>query len=134
MQSSAAVAVRALIMLACVVAIPALVSAALWRPVMARLGRDDETRPRFEAQDLVLIDQAVRAREELCEDSVYVVDTRLGPRLRYLRAAGEQVFLASEASRNEPKRWELVEGGEDSGAVRGRVTWLSRAFALEGGF
>jgi hypothetical protein len=117
-----------------VVAIPSLVAAGLWRPVMARLGRDDEARPRFEPQDLVLIDQAVRPRAELCVDSVYVVETGLGPRLRYLRVAGERLFLTSEASRNEPRRWELVESGEESGAVKGRVIWVSRAFALADGF
>jgi transcriptional regulator with XRE-family HTH domain len=117
------------------VAIPALVSAALWRPVMARLGRDDEARPRFEAGDLVLIDQAARPRPELWDDSAYVVETRGGPRLRYLRVAGGRVFLASETSRNEPRRWELVEGGEelDGNAVRGRVIWVSRGFALADG-
>lgn len=119
-----------------VVAVPTLVAAGLWRPVMARLGRDDETKPRFEARDLVLIDQAVHAREELCMDSIYVVETGSGPRLRYVRGPIGQLFLASEASRNEPSRWELVERAEGvgGGAVRGRVIWMSRAFALPGGF
>jgi hypothetical protein len=115
------------------VAVPAPLAASLWRPVIARLGRDDETRPRFEARDLVLIDQAVRPRAELCMDSIYVMETRLGPRLRYPRVAGEQLFLASESSRNEPRRWELVESGEEVDAVRGRVIWVSRKLASTDG-
>jgi hypothetical protein len=110
------------------IATPALLAASLWRPVMVRLGRDDDARPRFEAGDLVLVDQAVRPQAEIRVDAVYVVETRCGPRLRYLRIAGEQLFLASEASLHDPGRWELLGTLEESGrnAVRGRVIWVSR--------
>ena len=109
------------------ISVPALVTAGLWRPVMARLGRDAEAAPRFEENDLVLIDKAARPLADLQRDAVYVVATEGGTRLRYLRGANERFYMASEASIHSPARWEAV--GEDSGKspVRGIVIWVSRS-------
>ena len=109
------------------VCIPALIAAHSWRPVMARLGRDEEARPHFEAGDLVLIDQAVRTRDEIRADAVYVVDTGVGPRLRFLRNACDRLFVISEARRHCPGRWECL----DTDRVKGRVIWLSRELQIE---
>ena len=112
-----------------IVSIPALVTANLWRPVMARLGYDPEARPRFEEGDLVLIDQAARSRDELLTDGIYVVSTTFGPRLRYVRNTGDQLFLVAEAWKHLPERWVPLDSecGSHTEFVRGRAIWVSRA-------
>jgi hypothetical protein len=104
------------------VPVPAALAAGLRRPVMARLGRDDETRPAFEANDWVLIDLAANLADFKTE-AAYVVGTGLGPRLRYLRAGGGRVFQTAAGSRNSPARWEVVGLQE----VRGIVMWVGRS-------
>lgn len=98
--------------------------------IAARLGLDDAMAPFFLHDDIVVIDYAPCTHIDFPADSVFVVQTVRGVRLRHLKATGGQIWAAGSASRSEAGGWvALGPAVFPLECIAGRVIWLSRQIA-----
>lgn len=108
--------------------LPSEIVARAGKPLAARVGIDGLIRPRFEEGDLILIDQATTVQRILETDSICIVKTVSGPRLRYVRQSSGRAYLANEYSRGNPGEWEpwACSNSEILPCIGGSVVWMSR--------
>jgi hypothetical protein len=97
-------------------------------PVLARLAADLAMPKAFAPNDLVLLDQNPEVRRHPSGTLSWVVATDMGLRVRYVRLGGTKVYLPSEATVDDPPRWEAVSlhGRDILDIVRARIVWISR--------
>jgi len=109
-------------------ALPASLVAGLVDPVAARLAPDLALPRGVAANDLVLLDQNPVVRSSARGGGLWVVAEEGGLRVRYLRAGGTILYVASEATLDDPRRWLAVSPAERNvlEVVMARVVWLSR--------
>ncbi len=101
----------------------------LVRPVMVKLERDESVHPYFQEGDLALMDRAPLTREALRATAIYLVKTKEGKLVRFVRAAGTRLYLVTPGNRGEPRLWDYLPlpGQDLRDAIQGRVVWIGRA-------
>ncbi len=100
-------------------------------PIAARLANDPQIAPQFQENDLVLLDQSEKCRTLIDPESSYVVSSEDGASVRYIRMGGRSLYLASDATLAEPKRWTRIPGHRDIlETVKARIVWIGREVAL----
>jgi len=107
---------------------PSSALASLSNPVVARLGPDIRMKVTLAENDLVLLDHGWKARLEIRDEALYVLNRRGEGLVRRLRLRGELLYVVSEDALEQPSRWEglslSVEHILDN--VRARVVWVGR--------
>lgn len=102
-------------------------------PVAARVGPDMVLPGAVCPQDVVLLDQnpEIRARPSL--ESLWVVAEGSGLRVRYVRSAGEQLYVLNELTLRNSRQWKPVTVHRRGIAeiVRARIVWLSRELRVQ---
>jgi hypothetical protein len=97
-------------------------------PIAARVGPDLVLPKALTAHDLVLLDQNPGCRNSPSPESIWVVSEGAGLRLRYIRADGDQLFIANEMTLDDPRRWQSISrmGRNILDVVRAKIVWMSR--------
>lgn len=100
----------------------------LVKPLAARLGPDLVLPKALAAQDLILLDQNARLRSAPAGKSLWVVKEEGGLRVRYLRLGGTRLYIANEATIDDPQKWQCVslKGRNILEVVLARVVWVGR--------
>jgi hypothetical protein len=98
-------------------------------PVVLTLAADKAMAPRFQEGDLALLERAEHARLHPEPKSSYIVDTGEGTAVRYIRSGGRSLYLLTEDSMKDPRRWDYLSlaGRNILDVVRGRIVWIGRA-------
>lgn len=98
-------------------------------PLAARLGPDLVLPRGLAALDLVLLDQNPLVRSSPSGDTgVWVVKEGSSLSVRYLRRGGTLLYVANEATHNQPECWRAVPLAQRNilDIVRARIVWTSR--------
>jgi hypothetical protein len=76
----------------------------------------------------VLLDQSPALRASPGGRRLWVVKEEGGLRVRYLRLGGTRIYIANEATVDDPQRWLSVplKGRNILDIVRARVVWVGR--------
>jgi hypothetical protein len=100
----------------------------LVEPLAARLGPDLVLPKALAAHDLILLDQNPRLRSAPAAKSLWVVKEEGGLRVRYLRLGGTRLYIANEATVDDPQKWQSVtlKGRNILEVVLARVVWVVR--------
>ncbi len=93
------------------------------------LAQDTRMAPRFQPGDLVFFDQSDKARTNIDPCSVYLVFFQGREWARYVRKAGNRIYLVSEDVMNRPADWDFVSLEESSilDVIKGRIIWICRS-------
>ena len=105
----------------------------LVNPVAARLGPDLVLPRALAVHDLVLLDQNPIRRSAPGPQGVWVVAEGAGLRVRYLRMAGNHLYVANEVSLEDPQKWHPIplQGRNILDIVRARIVWMGREMEKE---
>lgn len=97
-------------------------------PVAARLGPDLVLPHAAAAHDMVLLDQNPRQRSAPAGRSLWVVREEGGLRIRYVRMGGTRLYIANQATVEDPQKWQSVtlKGRSVLDVVLARVVWIGR--------
>ena len=97
-------------------------------PVLARLTPDLVLPRPLEYTDLILVDQNPAVREAPAGDDCWVIAEAAGLRARYVMRQGAGLFVANEATKNNPGAWQAIAAtsGNILNIVRARIVWISR--------
>lgn len=100
----------------------------MWQPVVARAGIDPQMSASFADGDFVLLDQAVRARQDFSEDMLYVIKSGSAGTIRRLRRVGEVIYTITDDVLDHPELWQRLPVSESQllTIVRARATLISR--------
>jgi hypothetical protein len=105
----------------------------LIEPVVARLAPDLVMPKALAAQDLALLDQNPASRSAPGGNGAWVVALGAGLQVRYLRTAGTCLYVANEATIEDPERWQAIplQGRNILDVVRARIVWIGREMETE---
>ena len=105
----------------------------LVNPVAARLAPDLVMPRALAANDLLLLDQNPTLRAAVPSGWLWVVAETEGLRVRYLRMGGTLLYVATELTLHEPRKWQPValRGRNILDIVRARIVWISREMETE---
>jgi len=99
----------------------------------ARLAPDLVLPRLLAANDMALLDQNPAIRRQPSENQYWVVADGSGLRIRYVRLGGAKVYLANEATVDDPRSWQSVSLAERDilDIVRARIVWIGREMEME---
>lgn len=96
--------------------------------VMVRLERDPSMRETLAQWDIALLDTSEEQRSAITPEGLYAVERDEESVLRYIRPGARCFYLVTDATRNQPSRWEelRIPADEFPEFVKARVLWLGR--------
>jgi hypothetical protein len=107
---------------------PRSIARNLVEPVAARVGPDLVLPGAVAAHDMVLLDQNPRLRSVPAGKNLWVVREEGGLRIRYVRMGGTRLYIANQATIEDPQKWQSVplKGRSILEVVLARVVWIGR--------
>jgi hypothetical protein len=104
----------------------------LVQPIAARLAPDLVLPRLLAANDMALLDQNPAVRRQPSGNQYWVVADGSGLRIRYVRLRGAKVYLANEATVDDPGSWQAVSLAERDilDIVRARIVWIGREMEM----
>lgn len=105
---------------------------ALVQPIAARLAPDLVLPKLLAANDMALLDQNPAIRQQPSGNHYWVVADGSGLRIRYVRLGGAKVYLANEATVDDPRNWQSVSLADRDilDIVRARIVWIGREMEM----
>jgi hypothetical protein len=104
----------------------------LVQPIAARLAPDLVLPKLLAANDVALLDQNPAIRRNPSGNQYWVVADGSGLRIRYVRLGGSKVYLANEATLDDPRNWLSISLADRDilDIVKARIVWIGREMEM----
>jgi transcriptional regulator with XRE-family HTH domain len=98
------------------------------RFVMVRLAWDPQMAATLAPYDIAILDASDRHKIDPTPEGLYVVEREGNTMVRYIRPGARCYYLVSDATLEDPGRWEQlsISAGNLSRLIKARVLWLGR--------